>query len=37
MFTDLLRSKLAGICELTDVQVDRLRRHYELLTRWNTV
>jgi 16S rRNA (guanine527-N7)-methyltransferase len=37
MFTDLLRSKLAGICELTDVQVDRLRRHYELLTRWNKV
>jgi len=37
MFAELLRSKLAGICELSDWQVARLRQHYELLTRWNRV
>src|ERR1035441_8794236 len=37
MFAELLRSKLAGICELAEPQIERLKLHYELLTRWNTV
>jgi 16S rRNA (guanine527-N7)-methyltransferase len=37
MFGELLRSKLAGICELSEWQIERLRLHYELLTRWNKV
>jgi 16S rRNA (guanine527-N7)-methyltransferase len=37
MFAELLRSKLAGICELSEPQIERLKLHYELLTRWNTV
>ena len=37
MFAELLRSKLAGIAELSDSQVTCLHRHYELLTRWNRV
>ena len=37
MFAELLRTKLAGICDLTDSQVDRMRQHYELLCRWNKV
>lgn len=36
MFADLLQSKLAGVCELSEAQVERLQRHYELLTRWNS-
>lgn len=37
MFAELLRSKLAGICELSEPQIERLKLHYELLTRWNKV
>jgi 16S rRNA (guanine527-N7)-methyltransferase len=37
MFAELLRAKLAGICELSEPQIERLREHYELLTRWNKV
>jgi len=37
MFADLLRSKLAGVCELSEPQIERLALHYELLTRWNRV
>ena len=37
MFAELLRSKLAGICDVSDVQIKRLELHYELLTRWNKV
>jgi 16S rRNA (guanine527-N7)-methyltransferase len=37
MFAELLRAKLHGICELSDLQVQQLRQHYELLTRWNKV
>jgi 16S rRNA (guanine527-N7)-methyltransferase len=37
MFAERLRSKLAGICEPSDLQVERLNQHYELLTRWNKV
>jgi len=37
MFADLLRSKLAGVCELFEPQIERLALHYELLTRWNRV
>jgi 16S rRNA (guanine527-N7)-methyltransferase len=37
MFDELLRRKMARICELPDSQVELLRRHYELLTRWNRV
>lgn len=35
MFAELLRSKLAGICELSPEQIERLRLHYELLSKWN--
>jgi 16S rRNA (guanine527-N7)-methyltransferase len=35
MFAELLRAKLAGICELSEGQIERMNRHYELLTRWN--
>jgi 16S rRNA (guanine527-N7)-methyltransferase len=37
MFAELLRSKLAGICELSGAQVERLKVHYEILDRWNKV
>ncbi|MGA2739962.1 MAG: 16S rRNA (guanine(527)-N(7))-methyltransferase RsmG [Bryobacteraceae bacterium] len=37
MFAKLLRSKLAGICELSEPQIARLHQHYDLLTRWNEV
>ena len=37
MFAELLRSKLAGICELSEPQIERLEVHYELLQRWNRV
>lgn len=35
MFTDALRSRLGGICQLSDLQIALLASHYELLTRWN--
>ena len=37
MFAELLRSKLAGICELSAEQIGQLGQYYELLTRWNKV
>jgi 16S rRNA (guanine527-N7)-methyltransferase len=37
MFAELLRAKLAGICDLSESQIDRLKLHYDLLTRWNKV
>jgi len=37
MFAEVLRAKLAGICELSEPQIERLKLHYELLTRWNRV
>lgn len=37
MFIELLREKLAGVCELSDAQAEQLKAHYELLTRWNKV
>jgi 16S rRNA (guanine527-N7)-methyltransferase len=37
MFGELLRAKLAGVCELSESQIGRLKVHYELLTRWNRV
>ena len=37
MFAELLRSKLAGICELSEPQIERLEVHYELLQRWNRI
>jgi 16S rRNA (guanine527-N7)-methyltransferase len=37
MFAELLRRKLAGICELSESQIVRLNAHYDLLTRWNRV
>ena len=37
MFAELLRAKLAGIRELSEWQVKRLKAHYDLLTRWNKV
>jgi 16S rRNA (guanine527-N7)-methyltransferase len=37
MFAEVLRSKLAGICQLSESQIEGLTSHYELLTRWNKV
>ena len=37
MFIELLRSKLAGICELSGTQCEQLKRHYDLLLHWNVV
>jgi 16S rRNA (guanine527-N7)-methyltransferase len=37
VFAELLRSKLSGICEISDEQIERMREHFELLTRWNKV
>jgi 16S rRNA (guanine527-N7)-methyltransferase len=37
MFAELLRSKLGGICQLSESQIEGLTSHYELLTRWNKV
>jgi 16S rRNA (guanine527-N7)-methyltransferase len=37
MFAELLRSKLAGICDLPEQQIERLKLHFDLLTRWNRV
>lgn len=37
MFGELLRSRLAGICELSEQQLERLAAHYAVLTRWNRV
>lgn len=37
MFAELLRAKLAGVCEVHDAQAAQLEAHYELLTRWNRV
>jgi 16S rRNA (guanine527-N7)-methyltransferase len=37
VFADLLRSKLAGICDLSGAQVEQLQLHYDLLQRWNKV
>ena len=35
MFLELLRERLAGICDLSAAQAEQLKGHYELLTRWN--
>jgi 16S rRNA (guanine527-N7)-methyltransferase len=35
VFVDILRERLAGICELTPAQAEQLHQHYELLNRWN--
>lgn len=35
MFRDLVRSRLAGIAELSEEQIGALEGHYELLRRWN--
>ncbi len=37
MFGELLRAKLARICEVSDAQAARLEAHYELMSRWNRV
>ena len=37
MFAELLRSKLEGTCELPEARIERLKSHFELLTRWNRV
>jgi len=36
-FGQLLRAKLAGICEPSNPQIEKLKQHYELLCRWNRV
>jgi 16S rRNA (guanine527-N7)-methyltransferase len=35
VFADLLRSRLAGVADLSAGQIDLLQSHYELLVRWN--
>jgi 16S rRNA (guanine527-N7)-methyltransferase len=35
VFADALRACVAGIVDLSAAQVEALRAHYELLTRWN--
>jgi len=37
MFTELLRSKLEGVCRLSETQLLRLESHFDLMTRWNRV
>lgn len=37
MFGELLRAKLAGIYELSELEIEQLSRHYDLLTSWNRV
>jgi 16S rRNA (guanine(527)-N(7))-methyltransferase RsmG len=37
MFRELLVSEWASYGKLSDDQIGKLQRHYELLTRWNTV
>jgi 16S rRNA (guanine527-N7)-methyltransferase len=37
VFAELLRSRLASFRKLSDEQVEQLRRHYDLLVRWNKV
>jgi 16S rRNA (guanine527-N7)-methyltransferase len=37
VFADLLSSRLASFRKLSDEQADQLRRHYDLLVRWNKV
>jgi len=37
VFAELLRSRLASVRKLSDEQIEQLRRHYELLVRWNRV
>jgi len=37
VFAEVLRQKLAGICELSDPQADVLAAHYDLLVKWNKV
>ena len=36
-FEALLRSNLAGVCQLSTEQVERLYGHFQLLDRWNQV
>ncbi|HLY18693.1 MAG TPA: 16S rRNA (guanine(527)-N(7))-methyltransferase RsmG [Bryobacteraceae bacterium] len=35
MFAEILLAKLAGICEISDPQIELMQRHFELLSRWN--
>jgi 16S rRNA (guanine527-N7)-methyltransferase len=37
VFAELICSRLASLRKLSDEQVEQLRRHYELLVRWNKV
>lgn len=37
MFAELLRKKLAGICELPAARAEQMQRHCDLLVRWNRV
>ena len=37
MFTETLRARLAGIVDLSPVQLSALEAHYDLLLRWNRV
>ena len=37
MFADLLRERLAGIADLSEIQVAQLEAHYDLLKKWNQV
>jgi 16S rRNA (guanine527-N7)-methyltransferase len=37
VFVEALREAVTGICALTDRQAEQLRKHYDLLRRWNEV
>ena len=37
MFSELLRTRLGSLVELSSIQIKQLERHYELLSRWNRV
>ena len=35
MFRELLLQRVSGFCQLSDIQLDQLQQHYELMLRWN--
>src|SRR5689334_18706911 len=34
-FVEILRTELSGVIDLSEIQLQRLNQHYELLRRWN--
>jgi 16S rRNA (guanine527-N7)-methyltransferase len=35
VFRELLLQRVSGFCQLSDIQLDQLQQHYELMLRWN--